>query len=245
MWGILTAFRPGEGGIWTIIFKKVKCPGGFPGGGMLKLRFDRYITNMLNNVGLKLRPCLTPTKGVNVAVGPLLTLFKSDLFYSNWPNTQVLQTETIIAILLLHCSLGDCNKETCCVLWFFFCIFLKVVSIKNFCPKLRKQFASKFLWLCSILDTSGLHDTTLLFQDDLYRDFFLTLRRGWVRVTEAQDWSDPVELSIPGGRNNQLGYGITYGAIHTRFKQLFKFQTFYLQIEQLCINLEGKRMSTF
>ena len=36
VWGIWTAFWPwwGEGGwgvIWTIIFKKVKCPGGCPG----------------------------------------------------------------------------------------------------------------------------------------------------------------------------------------------------------------------
>ena len=42
-WGIWTAFRPREGGIWTKIFQKFKCPGGCP-GGMLKLRFDWYIT---------------------------------------------------------------------------------------------------------------------------------------------------------------------------------------------------------
>ena len=29
--------------------------------------------NMLNNVGLKLQPCRTPTEGVNVAVNPLFT----------------------------------------------------------------------------------------------------------------------------------------------------------------------------
>ena len=49
--------------------------------------------------------------------GTVKEQFKSDLFYSNWPNTQVLQIETI-AILLLHCFLGNSNKETCCVLWF-------------------------------------------------------------------------------------------------------------------------------
>ena len=32
-WGIWTAFRPREGGIWTKIFQKFKCPGCCPGGG--------------------------------------------------------------------------------------------------------------------------------------------------------------------------------------------------------------------
>ena len=49
----------------------------------------------------------------------------------------------------------------------------------------------EFLRLCSVL-------------------FFLTLRRRWVRVIEARDWSDPAERSIRkgGGGDNQLGYGI-------------------------------------
>ena len=42
-WGIWTAFRPREGGIWTKIFQNFKCPGGCP-GGMFKLRIDWYIT---------------------------------------------------------------------------------------------------------------------------------------------------------------------------------------------------------
>ena len=42
-WGIWTAFRPREGGIWTKILIKIQMPGGCPGGGMLKLRFDWYI----------------------------------------------------------------------------------------------------------------------------------------------------------------------------------------------------------
>ena len=46
-WGIWTAFRPREGGIWTKIFQKFKCPGGCPGGGMLKLRFDWYIVTVV------------------------------------------------------------------------------------------------------------------------------------------------------------------------------------------------------
>ena len=34
-------------------FQKSQMPGALPGGGMLKLRFDRYITNHLGqNVGL-------------------------------------------------------------------------------------------------------------------------------------------------------------------------------------------------
>ena len=41
-WGIWTAFRPREGGIWTKILQKIQMPGGCP-GEMLKLRFDWYI----------------------------------------------------------------------------------------------------------------------------------------------------------------------------------------------------------
>ena len=43
--GIWTAFRLREGGIWTKILQKIQMPGGCPGGGMLKLRFDWYITS--------------------------------------------------------------------------------------------------------------------------------------------------------------------------------------------------------
>ena len=42
-WGIWTAFRPREGGIWTKIVQKYKCPG-VARGGLLKLRFDSYIS---------------------------------------------------------------------------------------------------------------------------------------------------------------------------------------------------------
>ena len=44
--GIWTAFRPGEGGVWTKIFQKFKCPG-VARGGMLTLRFGWYITSQL------------------------------------------------------------------------------------------------------------------------------------------------------------------------------------------------------
>ena len=44
-----------------MIFKKVKCPGGLPGGGMLKLRFDRYIKfNSFHSKQWLLRPQLCP-----------------------------------------------------------------------------------------------------------------------------------------------------------------------------------------
>ena len=37
-------FGLGRGEFEQIFSKKFKCPGGCPGGGMLKLRFDWYIT---------------------------------------------------------------------------------------------------------------------------------------------------------------------------------------------------------
>ena len=43
-WGIWTAFRPREGGNLNKYFTKIQMPGGLPGGEMLKLRFDWYIT---------------------------------------------------------------------------------------------------------------------------------------------------------------------------------------------------------
>ena len=54
-WGhLITGMDPSVGHLNGILarvegnlsnnFKKVKCPGGCPGGGMLKLRFDQYIT---------------------------------------------------------------------------------------------------------------------------------------------------------------------------------------------------------
>ena len=43
--GIWTAFRAGEGE-FEQKFSKIQMPGGLPGVGMLKLRFDRYITYM-------------------------------------------------------------------------------------------------------------------------------------------------------------------------------------------------------
>ena len=43
-WGIWTAFRPREGGIFQKFSKNSNARGGCP-GGMLKLRFDWYISN--------------------------------------------------------------------------------------------------------------------------------------------------------------------------------------------------------
>ena len=36
-------FRPGRGNL-NNNFQKSQMPGGLPGGGMLNLRFDRYVT---------------------------------------------------------------------------------------------------------------------------------------------------------------------------------------------------------
>ena len=57
--GHLNGILARVGGIWTIIFKKVKCPG-VAGGGILKLWFDWYITQrfflkMRNATGILLR----------------------------------------------------------------------------------------------------------------------------------------------------------------------------------------------
>ena len=52
--GHLNGILAWVGGNLNNIFKKVKCPGGCP-GGMLKLRFDRYITNRTAIKILRLR----------------------------------------------------------------------------------------------------------------------------------------------------------------------------------------------
>ena len=44
MIGHLNSFSTSGGWNFPKIFQKFKCPGGCPGGGMLKLRFDWYIT---------------------------------------------------------------------------------------------------------------------------------------------------------------------------------------------------------
>ena len=60
-WGIWTAFRPREGGIWTKIFQKFKWPGGCS-GGMFKLRFDWYITNTNNEASADWQEFIMPCK---------------------------------------------------------------------------------------------------------------------------------------------------------------------------------------
>ena len=44
MMGHLYGFSPSGGGNLNKNFPKIQMPGGLPGGGMLKLRFDWYIT---------------------------------------------------------------------------------------------------------------------------------------------------------------------------------------------------------
>ena len=68
-WGIWTAFRPREGGK---IFQKLKCPGGCP-GGMLKLRFDWYISDV--------KTAFTCT--------PALSTVKDSLSCADWVKTSI------------------------------------------------------------------------------------------------------------------------------------------------------------
>ena len=44
MMGHLNSFSASGGGNLNKHFPKIQMPGGLPGGGMLKLRFDWYIT---------------------------------------------------------------------------------------------------------------------------------------------------------------------------------------------------------
>ena len=48
--GHLNGILAGVGGNLNNNFQKSQMPGGLPGGGgMLKIRFDRYITNFVNS----------------------------------------------------------------------------------------------------------------------------------------------------------------------------------------------------
>ena len=49
MMGHLNSFSASGRGNFPKIFQKFKCPGGLPGGGMLKLRFDWYITLQMHS----------------------------------------------------------------------------------------------------------------------------------------------------------------------------------------------------
>ena len=46
--GHLNSFSASGGGNLNKTFPKSKMPGGLPGGGMSKLRFDWYITSQLH-----------------------------------------------------------------------------------------------------------------------------------------------------------------------------------------------------
>ena len=67
----------------------------------------------------------------------------------------------------------------------------------------------------------------------------------WSPRLKWSSWTVNTEGGGGGEITNAATEKITHGAIHTRVKRLFKFQTFDPQIEQLCINLGGKGMSTF
>ena len=47
MMGHLNSFSASGGGNLNKNFPKIQMPGGLPGGGMLKLRFDWYITRKM------------------------------------------------------------------------------------------------------------------------------------------------------------------------------------------------------
>ena len=59
MMGHLNSFSASGGGNFPKIFQKFKCPGGCPGGGMFKLRFDWYIRK---SEGYTLDSGMTPTR---------------------------------------------------------------------------------------------------------------------------------------------------------------------------------------
>ena len=58
--------RPSMEVLYTSLWKAAK-------GAVESNRSTMLFINMLNNVGLRLQPRRTPTKGVNVAVSPLFT----------------------------------------------------------------------------------------------------------------------------------------------------------------------------
>ena len=55
MMGHLNSFSASGGGNLNKFFPKIQMPGGLP-GGMLKLRFDWYITTTSPALHLKIRP---------------------------------------------------------------------------------------------------------------------------------------------------------------------------------------------
>ena len=52
--GHLNGISARVGGNLNNNFRKSQIPGGLPGGGMLKLRFDRYISKISSNFALHL-----------------------------------------------------------------------------------------------------------------------------------------------------------------------------------------------
>ena len=81
-WGIWTAFRPREGGIWTKDFQNFKCPEGYPGGDVEasiwlvrnEITFD-FISYLLS------RNNLTMWSPINNTILNSLSLFSEMLFY--------------------------------------------------------------------------------------------------------------------------------------------------------------------
>lgn len=83
------------------------------------------------------------------------------------------------------------------------CTFLIVVSIKYFCPKLRKQFASKFN---ANVFNPGRTEWIAWYDPIISRPFLSRLFSYLEETVSQSDWSPGLkwsaELSIPGRRNN-------------------------------------------
>ena len=69
--GHLNGILARVGGNFNNNFQKSQMPGGLPGGGMLKLRFDRYISNL--SIGESL---FTLFASLTCAYNYLMTLIK-------------------------------------------------------------------------------------------------------------------------------------------------------------------------
>ena len=73
--GHLNGILARVGGNLNKKFQKSQMPGGLPGGGMLKLRFDRYITGMSHN--LSVTQLLYVTRGPGEFFMECLPIFKN------------------------------------------------------------------------------------------------------------------------------------------------------------------------
>ena len=76
--GHLNGISARVGGNLNNNFRKSQIPGGLPGGGMLKLRFDRYISKISSNFALHLIK-VGKLKRFKKVSSDLKTILKTDL----------------------------------------------------------------------------------------------------------------------------------------------------------------------